>query len=174
MAPVFSFLIYSGSKKKEPSCACLSEAKTSHSHNVDWGFLPSTSLPTVQLLLSTITYKCLLQLLCPVSRPIKTLDCVLSKDNNRALVASLGPEISSQACLCVPQGPHYNTKCWLSIQRFIFLLMFCLETPKKGSGPIDLWTEPSLVSLSAVSLPHTSACPLGLFTAVFQNVCPST
>jgi len=58
-----------------------------------------------------------------------TLDCVLLKDNNRALVAKLGPEISSGACLCVVQGPRSITKCWLFIQRFIFLLMFCLETP---------------------------------------------
>jgi hypothetical protein len=28
------------------------------------------------------------------------------KDNNRALVARLGPEINSQACLCVLQGPQ--------------------------------------------------------------------
>ena len=40
-------------------------------------------------------------MLCPVSRPITTLDCVLLKDRNRAPVARLGPEISSQASLCV-------------------------------------------------------------------------
>jgi len=62
-----------------------------------------------------------------------TLDCVLSKDNNRVLVAKLGLENNSQACLCVLQGTHHITKCWLSIQRLIFLLMFCLETPKEGS-----------------------------------------
>jgi hypothetical protein len=45
--PFVSFLISSGSKKKEPRCACLSEAKDStHTQNVDWGFLLSTSLPT--------------------------------------------------------------------------------------------------------------------------------
>jgi hypothetical protein len=81
-------------------------------------------------------YKCLLKVLCPVRRPIKTLDCVLLKDDNRALLASLGTEINFRACLCVPQGPHHSTKCWLSIQRFIFLLMFCLETPKEGSGEV--------------------------------------
>ena len=31
---------------------------------------------------------------------------VLLKDNNRALVARLGPEINSRACLCVLQGPR--------------------------------------------------------------------
>jgi hypothetical protein len=30
---------------------------------------------------------CLLKVLCPVRRPITTRDCVLLKDNNRALVA---------------------------------------------------------------------------------------
>ena len=42
-------------------------------------------------------------MLCPVSRPVTTLDCVLLKDNNRALVATSEPEINSQACLCVLQ-----------------------------------------------------------------------
>jgi len=81
------------------------------------------------LLLSPITYKCRLRVLCPVRRPMTTLDCVLLKDSNRALVAKLGPEIGSRACLCVLQGPHHITKCWLFMQRFIFLLMFCLQTP---------------------------------------------
>jgi hypothetical protein len=138
MAPVFSFLISSGSNK-EPRCACLSETKTSHSHKM-WTEVSSSVPHFLQegLLLSPITYKCLLKVLCPVRRPITTLDCGLLKDNNQALVASLGPKINSPACLCVPQEPHHNTKCWLSIQRFIFLLMFCLETPTKGCGPTNL------------------------------------
>ena len=77
-------------------------------------------------------------MLCPVRRPVTTLDCVLLKDNNWALVARSGPEINSQACLYVLPGPRHNTKCWFSTQRFIILLMFCLETPKKGSGPTNL------------------------------------
>jgi len=68
-------------------------------------------------------------------RPVTTLDCVLLKDNNWALVARSGPEINPRACLCVLQGPRHNTRCWFSIHHFIFLLIFCLETPKKGSGP---------------------------------------
>jgi hypothetical protein len=96
--------------------------------------------------------------LCPVSRPITTLDCVLLKDNNRALVAMSGPEINSQASVCILQGLCHNTRCWFSIQRFIFLLIFCLETLKKGSGPTKLWTESSLASLSAISFPRTPTC----------------
>jgi hypothetical protein len=34
------------------------------------------------------------------------MDCVLLKDNTRALVASLGREISSRAFVCVLQGPR--------------------------------------------------------------------
>jgi hypothetical protein len=83
----------------------------------------------VGLLLSPIIYKCLLKVLCPVSRPITTLDCVLLKDNNQAPVARSGPQINSPAYLCVLQGPHDNTRCWFSIQRFIFLFIFFLETP---------------------------------------------
>jgi hypothetical protein len=121
-------------------------------------FPPQYSISYKGLLFSPIIYRCLLKVLCPVSRPITTLDCVLLKDNNRNLVARLGPEINSQACLCVLQGPCHNTRCCFSIQHFIFL-MFCLETPKKGSGPTNCWTEPSLASLSAISFPRTPACP---------------
>jgi len=138
----------------------MSEAKASHSHKM-W-IEVSSAVPhflQVGLLHSPITYKCLLKVLCPVRRPIITLDCDLLKDNNQALVARLGPEINSRACLCVLQGPHHSTKCWFSIQRFSFLLIFCLEASKKGSGPINSWTEPSLANLSAISFPSTPACP---------------
>jgi hypothetical protein len=106
-------------------------------------------------LLSPITCRCLLRVLCPVSRPITALVCVLLKDSNRAPVARLGPEINSRACLCVLQGPRHTARCWFLIQRFNFCLIFCLETHKKGSGPINRWPEPLLASLSAVSFPLT-------------------
>ena len=126
--------------------------------NVNRGFLLSTTFPTNGVIIQP-HYICLRKVLCPVSRPIITLDCVLLRDNNRALVARSGPEIKSRACLCILQGQCHNTRCWFSIQHFIFLLIFCLETPKKGSGPTNCWTEPSLASLSAVSFPRTTACP---------------
>jgi len=95
MAPILSFLISSGSKKKEPRYVRLSEAKASHSHEM-WTEV-SSSVPhflQVGLLLSPIIYKCHFKVVCPVSRPITTLDCVLLKDN-RALVARSGREINS-------------------------------------------------------------------------------
>jgi hypothetical protein len=97
--------------------------------------------------------------LCPVRRPTTTLDCVLLKDSTRALLARLGPEISSRICLCVLQGPRHNIRCWFSIQRLIFLLIFCLETPKKGTGPKTFDQKPSLASLPVISFPRTPACP---------------
>ena len=121
MAPMLNFLISSGSKKKEPWYACLSAAKASHSHKM-WTEV-SSSVPhflRMGLLLSPTIYKCLHKVLRPVRRPITTLDCVLLNDNNRALVVRLWPEINSGSCLCVLQGPHHSTKCWFSIQRFIF------------------------------------------------------
>jgi len=137
MAPTPSILMSSRSKKKEPRYLCLSEAEASHSPNIFTEV--SSSVPhflQVRLLPSPITCRCLLKVLCPVSRPITALDCVLLKDS-RTPVARLGPEINSRACLCVPQGPRHNARCCLFIQRFIFLIIFCLETPKKGSGPIN-------------------------------------
>jgi hypothetical protein len=158
MAPIPSALISSGSKKKEPRCACISEAKASHLHKM-WTEI-SSSVPyflQMGLLLSPITYRCLLRVLCPLSRPITTLDCVLLKDSNQAPVVGLRPEINSWACLCVLQGPRHNVRCCFSIQCFIFLLIFCLETPKKGSGPTNRRAEPLLASMSAISLPFTQA-----------------
>ena len=91
--------------------------------------------------------KCLLKVLCPVSRSITTLVCVLLKDSSRAPIARSGPEINSWACLCVLQGPRHNARGLFCIQRYIFLLMFCLETPKTGSGTTKRWEEPPLASL---------------------------
>ena len=98
-------------------------------------------------------------MLCPIWRPMTTPDCVLLKDNNHALVAKLDLEIKSWAYFCVLLGPCHITKCCLSIPRFIFLLMFCLETPKKHSVPTNFWTEPSLASLLAISFHCTPAWP---------------
>jgi hypothetical protein len=137
MAPTPSTLISYGSKKKEPKYLCLSEAKALHSHKICTEV--SSSVPhflQVRSLLSPITCRCLLRV-CPVSRPITALVYVLLKDSNQAPVARLGPEINSRACLCVLQGPHHSARCWFFSQHFIFFLIFCLETPKKGSIPIN-------------------------------------
>jgi len=104
-------------------------------------------------------HKCLLKVLCPVSRPITTLVWVLLKDNSRTPVARSGLEIISRACLCLLQGSRHNARCCFPIQLLNFLLIFCLEPPKKGSGPTKCWTEPFLASLSAISFPLTPACP---------------
>jgi len=95
MAPILRFIISSESKKKELTCACVSEAKASHSYQM-WTVV-SSSVPHflhVEMLLSSIMYRCLIRVLCPVSRPVMTLDCFLLKDNNRAFVARIGPEIN--------------------------------------------------------------------------------
>jgi hypothetical protein len=97
MAPAPSNLISSGFKKKEPRYLCLSEARASHSHKTCTEV--SSSVPRLLQggsLLNPITCRCLLGVLCPVSRQITTLACVLLKDNSRAPMARLGPEISSR------------------------------------------------------------------------------
>jgi hypothetical protein len=111
MATIITTLMSSGSKKKEPRYVYLSEAKASHSHRM-WTEV-SSSLPhflQMGLLLSPIMCRCLLKVLCPVSRPVTTLDCVLLKDSNWAPVARFGPEINFRACLCVPQRPRRGLK----------------------------------------------------------------
>ena len=139
---------------------CLSEAKSSHSHKI-WTEISSSVPHFLQMGLfpSLIMHKCLLKVLCPVSRPITTLVWVLVKDNSQAPVARSGPKINSRACLCMLQGRCQNTRCCFPIQRCNFLLIFCLETPKKGSGPTNCWAEPLHASLSTISFPVTPACP---------------
>jgi len=109
------------------------------------------------LLHSPMIFKCLRKVSCPVSRPVTTLVCVLLKDSSRTPIARSGPEINSRACLSVLQGPRHNARCLFSIQRFIFLLIFCVEIPTTGSGPTNRWDEPPLASSSAISLPLTPA-----------------
>jgi len=160
MALVLRFITFSGSKKKEPWYACLSEAEASHSHRT-WTEVSSSVAHSLQvgLLLNPITYGCLLRVLCLVRRPVMTLDCVLLKDSNQVLLAGLGPKINFRPCLWVLQGPCRITKRWLSTQHLILLLIFHLEIPRDGTGPINFWVEPPLVSLSVISFPCTPACP---------------
>jgi hypothetical protein len=47
----------------------------------------------------------------------------------------------------------------LVIHPEFYLLIFCLETPKDGSGPANFGTEPSLASLLVISFPHSPAYP---------------
>ena len=104
MAPIPSTLISSGSNK-EPKCVCLSEGKASHSHEM-WTEVSSSVPHLLHMgsLLNPIIYRCLRKVLCPASRPVTTLDCILLKDNNRAPAAIPRPDISSRASLCVLQG----------------------------------------------------------------------
>jgi hypothetical protein len=110
MAPMPSSHISSGSKKKEPRQACLSEAKASHSHKM-WTEVSSSVPHFLHLgsLHSPMICKCLLNVLCPVT----TLVCVLLKDNRRGPIAWSGPKINSRACLHVLQGPRHNARCFM-------------------------------------------------------------
>jgi len=84
MAPIPNTLMSSGSRKKE--------AKASHSHKICTEV--SSSVPhflQVGLSLSPITCRCLLRVLCPVSRPITALVCAPLKGISRAPVARSFP-----------------------------------------------------------------------------------
>ena len=135
--PRLILLMSSGSKKKESRYACLSEAKASHSQRM-WAEISSSAPHLLHNGLSDrpIRWRCLLRILCPVRRPVITLDFVLLKDRNLTLAPSQGPEINSRACLWVLPRPRHHTQCWLTNQRLI-LLISCLETPKAGSGPTN-------------------------------------
>ena len=161
MAPRLILLMSSGSNKKEPRFTCLSEAWASHSQRM-WAEV-SSCVPHLLhngLSDSPIRWRCLLRVLCSVRRPVTVLDCVLLKDRNVAFAPREGPEINSQACLCVSPRPCHHIQCCLTNQCLILLHISCLETPKPGSGLTNFRAELSLVSWSAISLPRTPACML--------------
>ena len=98
-------------------------------------------------------------MLCLVRKPTTTLDCVLIKEKSLVSAAGLGPEISSRACHRALLRPRHIVKCWLSIQLFMFFSLFCLETPSRTPQIHQTFKQPFLVSLSAISFPHTQPCP---------------
>jgi len=113
-------IMSSGSKKKEPRYACLSEAKASHSQRM-WAEVSSCASHLLHSGLSdsSIRWRCLLRVLCPVRRPVTTLDCFLLKDRNVAVAPRQGPKINSEACLWVSPRPCHHIQCWLTVQRLI-------------------------------------------------------
>ena len=98
--------------------------------NMSWDFLLVPHLLHKGLSISPIMYRCLLRVLCPVRRLVTTQDCVLLKDSSLVLAVGLGPEISLRACLWVLVTPCHIAICWLSVQRFIFLLVICPKEPE--------------------------------------------
>jgi hypothetical protein len=94
MAPKLILLISSGSKKGEPRYMCLTGAKASHSQSM-WAKVSSFTPHLLRNRLSSSLrkWRCLLRVLCLVSGPVTTLDWVMSKDKNFALMPRLGPEI---------------------------------------------------------------------------------
>jgi hypothetical protein len=153
------FLMSSGFRKEEPRYTWLSEAKASHSQRM-WAEVSSFAPHLLHSGLSSnpSRWRSLLSVLYPVRRPVTALDWVLLKDRNLALAPRQGPEISSWVCLWVSPRPRHRTQCWLTNQCLI-LRICCLETLRTSWGPRNSRTEPPLASLSAISLPHTPACP---------------
>jgi hypothetical protein len=127
MAPRLTYLIFSGSRKKERRCTCLSKAKALHLQRI-WTEVSSSAPHFLHngLSVSPIRWGCLLRVLCPVRRPVTTLDCILQKDKSLALVPRQGPEINSRVCLWVLPRLCYRPQCWFTNQRLIlFLRSWC-------------------------------------------------
>jgi len=108
MAPIHRLVTSSGSKKKEPNYARLSEARVSHSHKM-WAEFSSSAPYLLHrgLSISPIKWRCLFKVLCPVRRPVTNLNCVLFKDSNIFFAVDLEPEINFRACLWVLTRPRH-------------------------------------------------------------------
>jgi hypothetical protein len=132
-----------GSRKKETRYICLSEAKVSHPQRM-WAKISSLTPHFLHSGLSSSPnkWRCLLRVLCPVRRPVTTLDWVLLEDKSLILVPGQGPEINSWACLRVFPRSHQLAQCWLISQRLSLFLIAHLETPKASSVPRNLRAEP--------------------------------
>jgi hypothetical protein len=132
-------LMSSGSKKKEPTYACLSEAKASQECGQRFHPLLHTSY-TMECLTAPLDENVSAGYYGPVRKSVTALDCILLKDRNLALTPRQGPKTNSHARLWVSPRPHHHTQSWLSNQRLI-LLISCLQTPKAGSSPTNFRTS---------------------------------
>ena len=141
-----------GSKKKEPRNICLSEVKASHSQRM-WAKVSSSAahLPCEGLLVSPIKWRCLLRVLCPVRRPITTLNCALLKDKSLVFAAGLGPEdfatlpnagypsriLSSYILPRDPQGWLRSIKLWYRTVSCRLVGDFFSSYPSMSRDPIQ-------------------------------------
>ena len=150
----------SGFRKKEPKWMCLCVAKASHSHKT-WAEVSSSAPHFLHkgLSLSPIMWRCLLKVLCPVSRPVTTLDCVLLKDSSLVLAAVRGPryQLSSLSLIASYSLPHYQM---LFVQPALNFLPYTLPRHSQGR----LWSHKMVIrtplaSSSAISFPHIPVCP---------------
>jgi hypothetical protein len=116
MAPMPSSLISSGQRSRSPGMRASVRLKP-HTHTECGLRFPSQYHISYIIPLHYIIHyihkttlhnpmmcKSLLKVLCPVNRPITTLDCVHLKDICRAPIAGSGPEINSRACLVYCRG----------------------------------------------------------------------
>jgi len=92
-------------------------------------------------------------------RPVTALGCVLLKDRNLTVAPREGCEIYPRACLWGSPRTRQHNQYWLTNKRVIILGIPYLLTPKFGSCPTNYRTEPSIASLSAISLPRNPAFP---------------
>jgi hypothetical protein len=132
IAPRLRPLISSGSREKDPRQICVSAARASHSHKTQ----AEVSSPAPHFLhkglsVSPIVWRCLLRVLCPVTRPVTAPDWALLADISVVLAAVRGPEINSWACLRVPTRPLPSYQL-LSVQPALNVSSYTLPWDPKG------------------------------------------
>ena len=103
--------------------------QASHSHRT-WAQASSSAPHLLHkgLLIGPIMYRYLLRVLCPVWRPVATLDCVLSNDGSLVFAVRLGPEINFWACLWVLIRPCHM----LHVHPAFYLFSYILPRDPQG------------------------------------------
>jgi hypothetical protein len=154
MAPKLILLISSGSKKKEPRYACLCEAKASYSQRM-WAKV-SSSVPHLLhngLSSSPSRWRCLFRVLCPVRRPVTTLDWVLLQDRSLALAPDKVLRLVLEPVFGYRQGLTIQ-HIYLRIQKYVqslilphsfatvFLHIPCLYAPLLNLCPLIFTLTP--------------------------------
>jgi hypothetical protein len=130
MAPRLTLLIFPGPKKKEPRYACLSEPKSSLWQRI-WAEVSSSASHFLHsgLSVSTIKWRCLVRVLCPVRRLTMCHACCDIKKNrwfqNVSKTQSDTGEIPKRTYTKkIKNTLHFVTECtcvWLYIGTWLYI-----------------------------------------------------
>jgi hypothetical protein len=133
-----------------------------------WSEVPSLHFRA--LLLSSITYKCLLKVLCLVRRPVTTLDSPIKGQQSGPCSHFRAPNQLSSLSVCTRTMPQYHR---LVIHPVFYLSMFCLETPPerlRSNNPLNRTVPCELVGDFITSYSSMSRDPIQPHSVMSRDI----